>query len=190
QQAIPQPQGLGTVGVTFFNFGTDVTFLPIVLGNGKINLDINASVSQLDPASGTSIQGTVVPGRADQNVHAVVELEDGQTLAIGGLIQHRADAFTNKVPVLGDLPYIGAAFSTKSFTDVEEELVILVTAHVVDPMACNQLPKLLPGEETRKPDDYELFLEGILEAPRGSRVPFPDRHFVPAYKNWPTAGLF
>lgn len=190
QQAIPQPQGLGTVGVTFQPFGTDVRFLPIVLGNGKINLDVEAIVSQLNQAFGTSIQGTQVPGRDDQTVHAVVELEDGQTLAIGGLIQHRADAMTNKVPILGDLPYLGAAFSVKAYTDVEEELVILVTPHLVDPMSCNQLPKLLPGEETRKPDDYELFLEGILEAPRGSRVPFPDRHFVPAYKNGPTAGLF
>jgi pilus assembly protein CpaC len=190
EQAIPQPQGLGTVGVTFQPFGTDVVFLPIVLGNGKINLDIQASVSALNQAFGTTILGTSVPGRTDQNVHAVVELEDGQTLAIGGLIQHTSNAFTNKVPILGDLPWVGAAFSVKSFTDDEQELVILVTPHLVDPMACNQVPKLLPGQETRTPDDYELFLEGILEAPRGPRVPFPDRHFVPAYKNGPTAALY
>jgi pilus assembly protein CpaC len=190
QQAIPQPQGLGTVGVTFQPFGTDVTFLPIVLGNGKINLDILASVSSINQAVGTTIQGTAVPGRTDQNVHAVVELEDGQTLAIGGLIQHTVNAATAKVPILGDLPYLGVAFSTKTFVDDEQELVILVTPHLVDPMACNQLPKYLPGQETRMPDDYELFLEGILEAPRGPRVPFPDRHFVPAYKNGPTAALF
>ncbi|HLJ93318.1 MAG TPA: hypothetical protein VKU02_09025, partial [Gemmataceae bacterium] len=103
---------------------------------------------------------------------------------------HIAQAQTNKVPILGDLPYVGAAFSQKTFTDTEQELVILVTPHVVDPMACNQLPKSLPGEETRKPDDYELFLEGILEAPRGPRVPFPDRRFVPAYKNGPTSALY
>jgi pilus assembly protein CpaC len=121
----------------------------------------------------------------------VVEMEDGQTLAIGGLIQHIAQAQTSKVPILGDLPYLGTAFSVKTYTDTEEELLILVTPHLVDPMACNQLPKILPGEETRKPDDYELFLEGILEAPRGPRVPFPEgRRFLPAYKNGPTAGVF
>jgi pilus assembly protein CpaC len=191
QQAIPQPQGLGTVGVTFTDFGTDLTFIPIVLGNGKIHLDITTVVSQIDPSVGTSIQGTTVPGRADQKAHTVVELEDGQTIAIGGLIQHTAAGEVLKVPVLGDLPIIGSAFSIKTYTDVEEELVILVTPHIVDAMACNQLPKLLPGEETRSPDDYELFLEGILEAPRGPRTPFPgDWRFVPAYKNGPTAGLY
>src|SRR5207302_7854975 len=140
--------------------------------------------------AGTTINGTSVPGRVEQSARTVVEIEDGQTLAIGGLIQHIASATTNKVPVLGDLPFVGAAFSTKTYSDTEQELVILVTPHLVDPMACNQLPKCLPGEETRKPDDYELFLEGILEAPRGPRVPFPDRRFVPAYKNGPTAALY
>jgi len=189
QQAIPQPQGLGTVGVTFQDFGTDLTFIPIVLGNGKIHLDITTKVSQLDAASGTSISGTTVPGRVDQAAHTVVEMEDGQTLAIGGLIQHRTQAEAVKVPVLGDLPYIGAAFSFKTNSDQEIELVILVTPHLVDPMACNQLPKMLPGEETRSPDDCELFLEGILEAPRGPRVN-QGRRFVPAYKNGPTAAVF
>jgi pilus assembly protein CpaC len=190
QQAIPEAQGLGTISVRFEPFGTQLNFLPVVLGNGKIHLEILTSVTQLDSSVGTTINGTTVPGRTAQSAQTVVEIEDGQTLAIGGLIQHISVANTNKVPILGDLPYVGAAFSVKSYTDSEEELVILVTPHVVDPMACNQLPKILPGEETRPPDDYELFLEGILEAPRGSRVPFPDRHFVPAYKNGPTAGLF
>jgi pilus assembly protein CpaC len=190
RQAIPEAQGLGTISVRFEPFGTTLNFLPVVLGNGKIHLDIQTIVSQLDAAAGTTINGTSVPGRSEQSARTVVEIEDGQTLAIGGLIQHISQATTNKVPILGDLPYLGAAFSTKSYSDQEEELVILVTPHLVDAMACNQLPKILPGEETRPPDDYELFLEGILEAPRGSRVPFPDRHFVPAYKNGPTAGLF
>jgi pilus assembly protein CpaC len=191
KQAIPEAQGLGTISVRFEPFGTQLNFLPIVLGNGKIHLDIQTVVSQLNQASGTTISGTAVPGRDEQSARTTVEIEDGQTLAIGGLIQHIATALTNKVPVLGDLPWVGAAFSVKSYTDTEEELVILVTPHLVDPMACNQLPKILPGEETRKPDDYELFLEGILEAPRGPRVPFPaDRRFVPAYKNGPTAGVF
>jgi pilus assembly protein CpaC len=190
RQAIPEAQGLGTISVRFEPFGTTLNFLPIVLGTGKIHLDIQTVVSQLDQSSGTTINGTSVPGRTEQSARTVVEIEDGQTLAIGGLIQHIAQAGTNKVPILGDLPYVGAAFSTKTYTDTEQELVILVTPHVVDPMACNQLPKSLPGEETRKPDDYELFLEGIMEAPRGPRVPFPDRRFVPAYKNGPTAALY
>jgi pilus assembly protein CpaC len=192
EQPIPEAQGLGTVNVKLVPFGTDLTYLPIVLGNGKIHMDITTDVSQLDFTDTATLVagGNPIPGRTSQSAHTVVEMEDGQTLAIGGLIQHISTASTIKVPVLGDVPYLGAAFSFKTYNDTEEELVILVTPHLVDPMACNQLPKLLPGQETRKPDDYELFLEGILEAPRGPRVPFPDRRFVPAYKNGPTAGLF
>ncbi|HLJ97274.1 MAG TPA: hypothetical protein VKU02_29205, partial [Gemmataceae bacterium] len=86
RQAIPEAQGLGTISVRFEPFGTTLNFLPIVLGNGKIHLDIQTIVSQLDPTVGTTIQGTTVPGRSEQSARTVVEIEDGQTLAIGGLI--------------------------------------------------------------------------------------------------------
>jgi pilus assembly protein CpaC len=94
------------------------------------------------------------------------------------------------VPVLGEIPFLGTIFSIKNYVEDEQEMVILVTPHLVDPQSCDQVVKVLPGQESRSPDDFELFLEGILEAPRGPRVPFPDRRFVPAYKNGPTAGLF
>src|SRR4029077_951740 len=102
----------------------------------------------------------------------------------------RTDVSTSKVPVLGDIPFLGVAFSFKNSTETEDELVILVTPHLVDAMACDQAPKILPGQETRTPDDFELFLEGIMEAPRGPRVVCPDYRYVPAYKNGPTAALF
>jgi hypothetical protein len=70
------------------------------------------------------------------------------------------------------------------------ELVVLVTPHLVDPMACNQVPHLLPGQETRTPDDCELFLEGILEAPRGPRDSWPGGHYLAPYKNGPTSEVF
>jgi pilus assembly protein CpaC len=190
EQAIPVPAGLGQVGVEFVEFGTRLSFLPIVLGNGKIYLEVEPEVSSLDPAFGTSINGTVVPGRDTQRVHTTVQLEDGQTYVLGGLIQHRVIGTTTKVPVVGEIPFLGAAFSRKIYTEEEDELVILVTPHLVDGMSCDQAPKLLPGDETRSPDDFELFLEGILEAPRGSREVCPDYRYVPAYKNGPTSALF
>ena len=87
----------------------------------------------------------------------------------------------NKVPVIGQLPFVGAFFSTKSFSESETELVVLVTPHLVDAQSCDQLVKVLPGQESRSPDDFELFLEGILEAPRGPRVVCPDNRYVPAF---------
>jgi pilus assembly protein CpaC len=190
EQAIPVPAGLGQIGVQFEEFGTRLNFIPIVLGDGRIHLEVEPEVSNLDASAGTNIQGTVVPGRVTQRVHTTVELEDGQTFMIGGLIQRETSAIDRKVPCLGDLPFVGAAFRSVSYTERESELVVLVTPHLVDGMACNQLPRLLPGQETRAPDDFELFLEGILEAPRGQRQIGLGRGYQPAYMSGPTAGLF
>ena len=190
EQAIPVPAGLGQVGVQFEEFGTRLNFVPIVLGNGKIHLEVEPEVSQLDAAAGTTISGAVVPGRVTQRVRTTVEIEDGQTLVIGGLLQHQVNATLIRTPYIGALPFIGTFFSTKNFQEVDTELVVIITPHLIDPIDCSQTPRILPGQETRSADDFELFLEGILEAPRGSREVFPGRHYLPAYKNGPSAGVF
>ena len=121
-------------------------------------------------------------------------IEPGQTLAIGGLIQTVSTGNVAKVPFLGGLPFIGTAFRTVTTQKQERELIIVVTPRLVDPLAANQLPSLLPGQETRMPDDFELFLEGILEAPRGLRtVVEPGKGFGryrASYMAGPNAGLF
>jgi pilus assembly protein CpaC len=117
-------------------------------------------------------------------------MESGQTLAIGGLIEHRSQTNMRKVPFLGDLPFLGTAFSSKFNNETEVELLFLVTPHLVDPMSCDQAPKVLPGQETRVPDDFELYLEGIQEAPRGCRDVFVNHHYLAAYKNSPTVGTY
>ena len=164
--------GTGAPSVQYKAFGTRVDFLPIVLGNGKIHLEVRPELSALNAANGINIPGavvTVVPGFDTRSAVASVQMEDGQTVAIGGLIQNTVNGVANKVPILGDIPWIGAAFRQVTYTEAEEELLILVTPRLVDPMNCAQMPKYLPGRETRTPDDFELFLEGILEAPRGPR---------------------
>jgi pilus assembly protein CpaC len=190
QLAVPEPSGLGTNAVQFQDFGTELHFLPIVLGNGKIYLEVHPEVKNINAANGTTIQGTTVPGFDVQRLTTTVEMEPGQTFALGGLIQHTVNGSTQKVPVVGDLPFLNIFFSTKSYTEAETELLILVTPHLVDAMACDQLPKFLPGQETRSPDDFELFLEGILEAPRGQRLICPGGHYRAAYLNDPTAGVY
>lgn len=188
--AIPEPSGLGTNAVRYEDFGTQLNFLPIVLGNGKIYLEVEPIVNLRDDANGTVIQGTAVPGFTTQRVQTSVEMEPGQTFAIGGLIQHQVNASIAKVPILGDIPFINTAFTNKSYEQREQELVILVTPHLVDPSTCDQLPKYLPGQETRIPDDFELFLEGIIEAPRGQRSVFVDWHYYAPYKNSPSASTY
>lgn len=182
---IQSAAGFGVSSVTFEKVGTSVDVLPIVLGNGRIRLEVNPQVQR---QGAQLIQGN--PTFDTQSVRTVVEIEPGQTLVIGGMIDHQVNGTTRKVPVLGDLPFIGAAFSQKFYQELDSELVILVTPHLVDPMTCDQLPKYLPGQETRTPDDFELFLEGILEAPRGPREVCPNDHYMPAYKNDPTLRVY
>ncbi len=184
--------GTGSPSVTYKTFGTVVNILPIVLGNGKIHLEVRPEISSINVAAGITIPGaggtTSVPGFDLRSAQVTVVIEDGQTLAIGGLIQNSINGQNSKVPILGDLPIISFAFTSKTYTETEEELIILVTPHLVDPMACNQLPKHLPGRETRTPDDFELFLEGILEAPRGQRnLTHP---YTAAYLNGPSASIY
>ncbi len=96
EQAIPVPAGLGQIGVQFEEFGTRLNFIPIVLGNGHIHLEVEPEVSTLNPAAGVSINGTTVPGRSTNRVNTTVELESGQTFVIGGLIQHQVQASTRR----------------------------------------------------------------------------------------------
>jgi pilus assembly protein CpaC len=191
EQAVPVPAGLGQVGVQFEEFGTRLNFLPIVLGNGRIHLEVEPEISTLDPSAGVSIANSAnVPGRATQRIHTTVELESGQTFVIGGLIQKITTGAATRIPVLGQLPFVGALFSNKSSVEDEVELVVMVTPHLVDAQSCDQVVKVLPGQESRSPDDFELFLEGILEAPRGPREVFQGKRYVPAFRNGPTANLF
>lgn len=190
-QAVPQTGQFGGTGVSFQQFGTMLSFLPIVMGNGKIYLEVSPSVSTLDQANGlTNFAGTNVPGRDINFVSTSVELETGQTLAIGGLIQRQTQAIRNAVPWLSDLPYLGALFRNIQYQETEQEVLVLVTPWLVDAESCNQRPKVVPGEETRRPDNFELFLEGILEAPRGPRQVYQNRRYVAPWKNSPSATQF
>jgi pilus assembly protein CpaC len=176
--------------VQYKQFGTRVEFEPVVLTNGKIQLDIAAELSNKNDANGIFVQGIQVPGFDSRKAETSVIIEDGQTLAIGGLIQNSVSAQSNKVPVLGDIPFLGTAFTSTFYSEKEEELIVLVTPRLVDPMNCTQLPRRLPGRETRSPDDFELFLTQILEAPRGQREVFPDGRYQGPHMNGPTAGVY
>jgi len=191
QQAIlSATSGITGPGVQLVPFGTELEVLPIVYGNGQIWLEINPRVTAVNAALGITVNGANSPGFTEQQVRCAVMLESGQTFAIGGLIQNTVQTSATKVPVLGDLPYVGTIFSSISHSSIETELVILVTPRLVHAMDCNQVPKRLPGRETRNPDDYELFLENILEAPRGQRKVWNGRCYNAAYKCDPTIATF
>lgn len=191
QQAILSgTSGITGPGVQLVPFGTELDVLPIVYGNGMIWLDINPRITAVNQALGITVGGAVSPGFTEQTVRSTVMLESGQTFAIGGLIQTSVQASATKVPFLGDLPFVGTGFSSVSYQTVESELIILVTPRLVHPMDQCQAPKRLPGQETRTPDDYELFLENVLEAPRGQRKVWNGKCYNAPYKCDPTLGKY
>jgi pilus assembly protein CpaC len=191
RQAVLSPaSGINGPGVTYENIGTQLDVLPIVYGNNQIWLDITPSIRQVNQGLGiTTVFGTT-PGFTENTMRCSVMLESGQTFAIGGLIQNSVQASSSRVPVLGDLPFVGTAFSRVNYEERESELVILVTPRLVAPMDCSQVPKRLPGRETRTPDDYELFLENVLEAPRGQRKVWVGKCYNAPYKADPTACVY
>ena len=114
------PGGTAVVTIQFARFGTILNFIPQILANDVIRLDVEPVVSNLDSAIGTTINGSLVPGIAERSARTVVELREGQTLAIAGLIQIQTTATSNRIPGLGDLPLVGPWFSNIS-DDVDRD---------------------------------------------------------------------
>jgi pilus assembly protein CpaC len=161
------PGGTAVVTISFARFGTIVNFIPQILANDVIRLDVEPVVSNLDPAFGfTYSTGQTVPGIAERSARTVVELREGQTLAIAGLIQLQTTANTNRIPGLGDLPIVGPWFSNNSITTVETETVILVTPELVAPLDKNEVTEA-PGDRVYQPNDAEFYLLGRIEGKLG-----------------------
>jgi pilus assembly protein CpaC len=153
--------GLSGTTVGFKEYGTRVDFVPLVLGNGKIHLDVRPSVSELDAAN--SIQG--IPALKTRVVETGVEMEAGQTLAIGGLVERITDATVQGFPWLSDIPVLGALFRSVHEETNEIELLILVTPEFAEAMDPCQVPCGGPGLDTASPNDWDLFFRGHIEVP-------------------------
>jgi pilus assembly protein CpaC len=153
--------GLTGTTVGFKSYGTRLDMVPIVLGNGRLHIDIHSAVSEIDGAN--SIDG--IPALANREMQTGVEMRAGQTLAIGGLIQVRTEASVQGFPWISEIPYLGVPFSSKSHQTNEIEYIVLVTPEIVDPLEPHQVPACLPGSETTDPSDWELFFKGLIEVP-------------------------
>lgn len=160
------PQSLGTVSIQWREFGVRLEAVPFVLGGGALRLDLQPEVSERDFANAVTVGGTTVPGLTVRRVNTQVEMKFGQTLMLAGLISKRQSATTHKIPVLGELPYVGAAFSRKHNEDSETEVVITVTPELVAPLEEGQVPPGGPGQFTDSPTDRELMGYGLIEVPK------------------------
>src|SRR4030095_13867112 len=121
QAVLSGTSGITGPGVQLVPFGTELEVVPIVYGNGQIWLDISPRVTAVNQGLGITVGGAVSPGFTEQTVRSTVLLESGQTFAIGGLIQTSVQASANKVPLVGDLPFIGVGFSSVNYQTVETE---------------------------------------------------------------------
>jgi pilus assembly protein CpaC len=162
---VPVPQSLGTTTIEWKKYGTQIDFVPIVLGNGKIRLEVRPRVSELDSSHSIVVLGTTVEGIKVREADTAVELTAGQTLAIAGLVQSRIESQNSGLPWISEVPYLGVPFRKVNETVNEIELLIMVTPEIVDGMDANEVPQCGPGMNTTTPTDWELFMKGHLEVP-------------------------
>jgi pilus assembly protein CpaC len=189
---VPVPQavtgGAGTtVTVQFQPFGVQLSFVPYILDNEIIRLAVNPSVSTVDPTLGTTLVpgGSPVPGLNIRQANTVVEMQQGHTLAIAGLLQLTLNGQTSRIPFFGDLPVLGPFFQNTTGQRVEKELLVLVTPYLVNPMKPGQVPPT-PGDEVNEPNDLEFYLLHRIEGRTGrdwrSTVSYDGRFVRPFLK--------
>ncbi|WP_454758134.1 type II and III secretion system protein family protein [Cupriavidus campinensis] len=132
---IPVPQALGTTTIQFKPFGIGLTVSPTVLSGQRIALKVAPEASDLDPSRGIQINGASVPAIVTRRADTTVELGDGESFVIGGLVSRNTVSNVSKIPFLGDLPILGSFFKNLNFHQEDRELMIVVTPHLVKPLA-------------------------------------------------------
>jgi len=158
---VPVPQGLGTVGIDYKQFGVSLSFTPTVLSPDKISIKVVPEVSELDFSTAIQTQGFVVPGTTTRRTSTVVELADGQSFAIAGLLRETVVDSLSKYPLLGDIPILGALFRSRSFQKKETELIIVITPRLVKPL--DMAKQTLPTDFYIEPSDTELYFLGLMQ---------------------------
>jgi pilus assembly protein CpaC len=156
----------GLQGINYVPYGVQLSFTPYITDRDRIRLHVSAEVSNRDGVGGSSVvAGNVLPNLTTRNFQTVVELREGQTLAVAGLIQQNLESASHRVPLFGDLPLVGRFFAFDRIAASEQELVVLITPVLVHPMEPHQVPKL-PGADLFEPGDIEFYLLGRLESRR------------------------
>jgi pilus assembly protein CpaC len=166
---IPVPNGFNGVTIEFKEFGVGLKFLPVVLSDGHINLKVNVSVSELSDCSSVALQTDVatrvffIPCLEKRDASGTIELGDGQTMGLAGLINENLREVVTKFPGLGSVPVLGALFRSQQFRKGETELVILVTPRLAKPLPGKVR---LPTDSFSEPTDAEFYWLGRTESAR------------------------
>lgn len=163
---VPTATSEGT-GFNTQNYGVELEFIPTVTHTETISLSIKTSVSDIDFSTSVTAGGATVPGLLNREANSTLQLKDGQTFAIAGLLMENINSVVNKVPLLGDLPLLGAAFRSKEYMTEETELIILVTPRLVKAMNPGEVPPP-PGDiyDFHQTDFDFFFLDNLWKQKR------------------------
>lgn len=162
---IPLISNDGNVDIRYRDIGVSLNFRPVVLDDDAISISVSAEVADVDPGLTVSLPQTEIPGFVVRRATTSVEMRDGQSFAIAGLYQDDFTDQVSQVPWLGNVPVIGALFRSLEYQRGETELIVIVSASLVEPVVPGvRIPD--PTERMRPPTDYELFLLGRTAAMR------------------------
>lgn len=166
---IPIAQNNNRITLEFKEYGIKLVFVPTVLGGEVIDMRVYVEYSEIDPTTGTSITGIEVPGFKVRKSDTHLRVDNGMTFAMAGLLSEETVYTRTQVPLLGDIPVIGALFSHTTHTREESELMIFVTPKLVRPLAPDEVPPPPGAFEDNNPNDFELYWLG-LDHRAGSRT--------------------
>ncbi|MEO0380686.1 MAG: type II and III secretion system protein family protein [Pseudomonadota bacterium] len=164
---VPVSQDNGVITIEFKPFGIELNFIPRVVDKDLINLELEAAVSAIDPTNGFAVNGFEIDAFSRRETSTTVEMRDGESFAIAGLLEDNFDDNSSQLPWLGDVPILGALFRSASYQRNQTELVIIITAHLVSPVRGDVLA--LPTDRIKPPSERDLFLFGRTAA--GTRTP-------------------
>jgi pilus assembly protein CpaC len=176
---IPVAEDNGSISVSFKNFGVSLAFTPTVVDGDLINLVVAPEVSQIDPALSVKITpgADPVPALVVRRARTTIELRDGQSFAIAGLLQSNYSNSIDQFPWIGNVPVLGVLFRSAGFKRNETELVIIVTVHLVEPATASAMLQA-PTDKFVPPNDTELFLSGHIDGQASgggvTQPPLPD----------------
>lgn len=159
---IPVAQKDGLFSIEYKPFGIELSFIPRVVDGDIINLELRAAVSAIDPTNAVNINGFSVDAFTRRETSTTVEMRDGESFAIAGLIEDQFMDNASQLPWLGDVPVLGALFRSADYQRRQTELVIIITAHLVTPTRGEAL--ILPTDRIKPPRENDLFLFGRLSS--------------------------
>ncbi|MBS0126678.1 type II and III secretion system protein family protein [Thetidibacter halocola] len=166
---IPVSQQGGTISIEYKPFGVELNFIPRVVDGDLINIELEAAVSAIDPDNGFELETIRVDAFRRRETQTTVEMRDGESFAIAGLLQDDFRDLSGQVPWLGDIPVLGALFRSAEYRREQSELVIIVTPHLVEPTRGEALA--LPTDRVRPPTEKDLFLFGRVADDTKTRRP-------------------